>query len=171
MGPRLPCRGGHSCFRRDRFHRAHAHPGSVPGSTDFLTDRIHVGRTDALRRVYLPGCVLLIESIIVPGHISVGGRVCIPIGVLIPVADRVGIPVRLPDPDPDPVPFPVSIGPPDPHPDRFRIHVLASIDADITVRTATGFLVVERMPGGGSVLRAAVDRRVEANIRCEGGAR
>ena len=151
MGPWLPCRGGHSCFRRDRFHRAHAHPGSVPGGTDFLIDRIHVARTDALRRVYLPGCVLLTESILVPGHISAGGSACIPIGVLIPVADRVGIPevipVRLPDPDPDP--FPVSIGPPDSHPDLFLIH--ASIHADITVRT--GFLVVERMPGGGSVLQ------------------
>jgi hypothetical protein len=146
VGPWLPCRGGHSCFRRDRFHRAHAHPGSVPGGTDFLIDRIHVARTDALRGVYLPACVLLTESILVPGHISAGGRVCILIGVHIPVADQVGIPelipVRLPDPDP----FPVSIGPPDSHPDLS--HVLASIHADITVRSGTGFFVVERMPGG-----------------------
>ena len=149
MGPWLPCRGGHSYFRRDRFQQAHAHPGSVPGSTDFRTDRIHVGRTDALRRVYLPGCVRLaegiVERIVVPWHISVGGRVGIPVGVLVPVADRVRIPelvpVRLPEADPDsnpdpaPDPDPDSIGP-DPHPD---------IRADITVRT--GF-VMERMRVG-----------------------
>jgi hypothetical protein len=168
VGSWLPCRGGRSYFRRDRFHRAHAHPGSVPGSTDFLIDRIHVGRTDVLRGVYLRGRVRLIERIVGPGHISVGGCVRIPIGVLIP-ADQVRIrefiPVCLPeadadsdsdsdrdpasDPDPDP------IGPPDPHPDRSRsTHVRASIYGDVSVygdvSIRTGF-VVDRMPAGGSV--------------------
>jgi hypothetical protein len=145
VGSWLPGRGGRSCFRRDRFQRAHdAHPEPVPGSTDFLTDRIR--RTDALRCVCLAGRVLLIEvllieHIIVAWHISAGERVCIPLGVFIPVADRIRIPelipVRLPDPDPDsfPVPFPVpfGIGLPDPHPHHL-IHVLASIQADITAR-------------------------------------
>jgi hypothetical protein len=154
VGPWLPCRGGRSYFRRDRFHRAHAYPGSVPGSTDFLTDRIHVGRTDALR-----GGVRLSDSIIGrivgPGHISVG-CVRIPVGVLIPAADpiriREFIPVRLPeadpdsdrDPAPDSDPDPDPIGPPDPHPERSRSnHVRASIHADVSA----GF-VVERMPAG-----------------------
>jgi hypothetical protein len=184
VGPWLPCRGGRSYFRRDRFHRAHAHPGSVPGSTDFVIDRIHVGRTDVLRGVYLRRCVRLIERIVGPGHISVGGCVRIPIGVLIP-ADQVRIrefiPVCLPEadadadsdrdpaPDPDPDPDP-DIGPPDHHPDRSRsTHVRASIHGDVSasihgdvsasihgdVSGRTGF-VVERRPAGGL---CPVDRR------------
>jgi hypothetical protein len=172
VGPWLPCRGGRSYFRRDRFHRAHAHPGAVPGSTDFLIDRIHVGRTDVLRGVYLRGCVRLIERIVGPGHISVGGCVRIPIGVLIPAADPVRIrefiPVCLPqadaDPDRDPATDsdadPDPIGPPDPYPypDRSRsIDVRASIHGDVSVHgdvsihghvgVRTGF-VAERMPAG-----------------------
>jgi hypothetical protein len=154
MGPWLPCRGGRSYFRHDRFQQAHPHPGSVPGSTDFLTNRIHVGRKDALRRLYLPGCLRLIKRIIVPRHISVGGRACIPVGVLIPAADRVRIreliPVRLPEADSDPDSDHDSAPDPDPdgpHPDLFRsIHVLASIGADITGRT--GFVVEWRPTQG-----------------------
>jgi hypothetical protein len=173
VGSWLPGRGGRSCFRRDRFQRAHdAHPEPVPGSTDFLTDRIR--RTDALRCVCLAGRVLLIEvllieHIIVAWHISAGERVCIPLGVFIPVADRIRIPelipVRLPDPDPD------SLADPYPRPDLFLIQVLAGIRAGITVPTGTALPVVERMPGGGSVLWTIGDHKVQAKIRCEGGAR
>jgi hypothetical protein len=171
VGSWLPCRGGGSGSRHDRFHRAHAHPGSVPGSADLLTDRIHVGRTDALRRVYLSGCVLLIEPgcvLLIERVISAGGSACIPIGVFLSVADRVRIPevipVRLPDPDPDPDPAfdpdpdPDSAFDPDPDPDPafdpdldpahfLSTRVLAGIHADISVRVVTGF-VVARMPGG-----------------------
>ena len=105
----LPYRGIRSRFRGDRFHRARAHPDSVPGSTGFLTGGIHVGRPHGLRRVCLPARVLLSERIIVPGHISVGERVCIPIGAFIQVADRL------------PEPFPVRL--PDPFPDPFRVHI------------------------------------------------
>jgi hypothetical protein len=101
---RLPYRGIRSRFRGDRFRRARARPDSVPGSTGFLTDSIHVGRPHGLRRVCLPARVLLSERIIVPGHISVGERVCIPIGAFIQVADRIPepFPVRLPNPFRDP---------------------------------------------------------------------
>ena len=165
MGPWLPCRGGHSYFRRDRFQQAHAHPGSVPGGTDFLIDRTHVGRTDVLRGVYLRGCVRLIGRIVGPGHISVGGCVRIPIGVLIPAADQVRIrefiPVCLPEADSNSDPDPDPDGPldPYPHPDHSRsTHVRASIHADVSlhgdvsihgdVSVRTGF-VVERVPAGG----------------------
>ena len=141
MDPWLPCRGSRIHFRRYRFHRAHARPEPVPGSADFRTDSIHIGRADSLQRVCLPERVLLIERIIVPGRISADERVYILAGVFISAFDRIRIPelipVRLPDPDPDsfPVPFPVpfGIGLPDPHPHHL-IHVLASIQADITAR-------------------------------------
>jgi hypothetical protein len=97
----LPYRGIRSRFRGDRFHWARAHPDPVPGSTDFRTDGIHVGRPDGLRRVCLPARVLLSERIIVPGHISVGERVCIPVGAFIHVTDRI----------------------PEPFPDPFRVHI------------------------------------------------
>ena len=42
---RLPGRGSCSRCRRDRFQRAHARPGAVPGGTDFLSGGIHVQRT------------------------------------------------------------------------------------------------------------------------------
>ena len=124
----LPCGGRRSQFRRDRFHRTHARPGPVPGSTDFLFDGIHVGRTDAVRRVCLPVRFLLSEGIIVSGHISAGERFCVLIGAFVPVADRIRIPevipVHLPDADPFrivPVPHPVGIGIPVPHSDPLHI--------------------------------------------------
>lgn len=98
---RRPYRGiRRSRFRGDRFHRAHAYPGSVPGGPDFLTDGTRVGRTDGFQRACFPAGVRLADRIIVPGHISAGERVCVPIGAFIPVADRIGIPepVRIPDP-------------------------------------------------------------------------
>jgi len=88
-------------FRRDCFHRAHAHPDPVPGGTDFRTDDIHVRRTWGAQRVCLrvrlPERVLLGERVIVPGHISVGQRVCVRLGACLPVAVRVPepVPVRL----------------------------------------------------------------------------
>ena len=76
VGHRRPYRGIRRRLRRDRFHRAHVHPDSLPGGTDFLNAGTHVIRTDDLWRVWLPVClaerVLVSERIIVPGHVSVG---------------------------------------------------------------------------------------------------
>ena len=108
---RLPGRGGCRRFRRDRFQRAHAHPGSVPGGTDFLSGGIQVQRTGLPCRVWLLVCFserLLVGErsiVIIPGRISVGERVYIRIRACLLFADRIRVPeppfVRLPVSDPD----------------------------------------------------------------------
>ena len=108
---RLPGRGGCNRFRRDRFQRAHAHPGAVPGGTDFLSGGIHDRRTGLPGRICLGDCLLICRPervlvgehsiVIVAGHISVGERVFIRIRACLPVAVRVPEPpfVRLSVPD------------------------------------------------------------------------
>ena len=70
-----------SRLRRDRYDRAHAHPGSVPGGTDFLSGGVHLSRTTGRWRVCLLGCrpehVLLSERSIVtvPRHIPADERI------------------------------------------------------------------------------------------------
>jgi hypothetical protein len=146
----LPGRSRRSQFRRDRFHRAHARPDPVLGSTDCLIGGIHVGRADAFRRARLPARFLFSDRIIVPGPISAGERSCVLIGAFVQVADGIliseVIPVRLPDPDPDPFhvvpvpePDPVDFGLPDP--DSFFVHVFA--DERTSVRIGIRFCLAE----------------------------
>jgi hypothetical protein len=136
-------RGGGSRFRRDRFHRAHAHHDSVPGGTDFRIDGSHLGGTGGLRRVCRPARDLLGGHIIVAGHISVGEHAGIPVGICIQVAGRIRIPEPVPvrHPDPDPIALPNS----DPHAEPSTV-VTSGIfgpadnhaDEHITVRTSIG---------------------------------
>jgi hypothetical protein len=140
----LRCRGRRSEFRRDRFHRAPARPGPVPGGTDFLIDGIRVGRTDALRRLCLRARVLLSERIIVPGHTSAGERSCILRGAFVPVADRIRIPEVIPVRLSDPVPFPDPDPDPDPAdvPDSVHARDPGPVGEHIAIRI--GFCVVPR---------------------------
>ena len=119
VGRRLPGRGGCSRYRRDRFRRAHAHPGSVPGGTDFLSAGIHVRRTGLPGRVCLCACLLVCfrervlagerSIVIVPGRISAGERVYIRIRIPEPPFVRLPVSVlglglahiRVPDADAD----------------------------------------------------------------------
>ncbi len=118
MARRLPGRGSRSRYRRDRFQRAHAHPGSVPGRTDFLSG-VHARRTGLPGRVCLCACLLVCLRervlagergiVIVPGRISVGEYVYIRIRVPEPPFVRLldCVPVlglahiRVPDADAD----------------------------------------------------------------------
>jgi hypothetical protein len=100
VGRRLPGRGGYSRHRRDRFRPARAHPGPVPGGTDFLSGD-HARRTEFPGRACLCACLLacLRERVLVgersivtiPGRISAGERV----GIRIRVSEQPF--VRLPD--------------------------------------------------------------------------
>jgi len=114
-------------FRGDRFYRAHAYPGSIPGGPDFVTGGTRVGQTDSLQRACLAARVHLGERIIVPGNISAGQRVCFPIGAFIQVADRIRIPEPIPVCFPDPLADPVSV------------HI--GLGEHITVRGGIGFYV------------------------------
>jgi len=95
-------------FRGDRFHRAHPYPGSIPGGLDLLIGGTRVGRTDSLQRACLPARIHL-ERIIVPGNISVGEGVYLPLGAFIQVADRIGVPEPIPVCFPDPLANPVCV--------------------------------------------------------------
>ncbi len=117
---RLPGRGSRSRYRRDRFRQAHAHPGSVPGGTDFLSG-VHDRRTGLPGRVCLCACLCacllgcLRERVfagergivIVPGRISAGEYVRIRIRVPEPPFARLldcvlGLAhIRVPDADAD----------------------------------------------------------------------
>ncbi len=151
---RLPGRGSCSRCRRDRFRRAHAHPGSVPGGTDFLSGGIHVRRTGCPCRVCLliwllvclPEPVLVSERSIAPGRISVGECVFIPfLGACIPLAYCVR--VRVPEPIPVrlPVPVPVYI--------RLPVHI--AIDEHIIVG-ARGFVRASIHVGEHTLVRIGI---------------
>jgi hypothetical protein len=101
-----------SRFGHDRFVRARAHPGAVPGGIDVLSGGVRGRRTGwpgrVCLRVRLPARVLLGERsiVIVPGHVAVGvgERVCIPLRACIPLPDPIRVPEAIP------VSFPVRVG-------------------------------------------------------------
>ncbi len=102
MARRLHPRGICSGLRRDRHDRAHTHPGSVPGRTDFPSGGVHLSRATGRWRVCLRVCLLGCRpehvlpgersNVIIPGHIPAGERVRIRIRACLPVADRIRVP-------------------------------------------------------------------------------
>ena len=151
---RLPGRGSCSRCRRDRFRRAHAHPGSVPGGTDFLSGGIHVRRTGCPCRVCLliwllvclPEPVLVSERSIPPrAHLSRRVR-------LHPLPRRMH-PTRLLRPRPRPQPIPVRLPVPVPVYTRLPVHI--AIDEHIIVG-ARGFVRASIHVGEHTLVRIGI---------------